>query len=311
MQVSLEGQKYTRIRCRQQHYYSGRQHPLNCTLCKAEISQYVNYISKKINASGQAGKKPKKTQLFHHYPHTGRHTLLSNTNRARSTAYPEGAVLTRQPLLALAPLASSRRPKAEEEWPGSSDIQDIPGPVQGQCQPAQRRSSSGAPGRLSLQPLPTRLLSPTLAPGPISSPSPSAAGVTPHPRIGWGQEGSTEPTVHWAPRLFKYSLKGKGGSLWGHPIGVWAKVELPGPQPLLVLQTVSPGDKLKSQLLESVTVTSFGKRIFAVPKLREGHPRLSDPDPMTDSPVRGGKSGRTHSADSHGGGRGQRGASIG
>lgn len=60
MQVSLEGQKYTGIRCRQQRYDSGHQHPLNCTLCKAELSQNVNYISKKINASGQAGKKAKK-----------------------------------------------------------------------------------------------------------------------------------------------------------------------------------------------------------------------------------------------------------
>lgn len=103
--------------------------------------------------------------------------------------------------------AAGRRPKAEEEWPGSSDRPDTPGPMQGQCQRAQRQEQ---PGPWPPPSPPSPLL---WARGRPPGPPVLSCRCDPDPRTGWGREGGTEPTVHWAPRLFRSSPKGKGALL--------------------------------------------------------------------------------------------------
>lgn len=67
-------------------------------------------------------------------------------------------------------------------------------------------------------PPPTRLLSPTPWPlGRSLSPRPGLQVRLLTPGLGCSQEGTTEPTVHWAPRPCRSSQKGSG---WGGLLGV-------------------------------------------------------------------------------------------
>lgn len=180
-------------------------------------------------------KKAPKPQLYHRSSHTGRHALLNTAPTGPGQHLPRGSCPR-----TTAPPGSGT---AGFQWTsqGRGRVARIqrhpehPRSHAGSVPASTARRSSWASGCLSPHPLPATSFPLPWPQGRAPVPSPSAAGVTPHPRIGWGQEESTERTVHWAPRLFRSSRKGKGGSPWGPPIGVWAKAELPGPQPLLVV----------------------------------------------------------------------------
>lgn len=103
-----------------------------------------------------------------------------------------------------------RRPTAEEEWPESSTIRDVP--VQGQWPMRTVMQEQQGPW----PPLP-HLLPPgsfSLHPGPWADPWSPRPGLQVRlltPGLGCSQEGTTEPTVHWAPRPCRSSQKGSRG----------------------------------------------------------------------------------------------------
>lgn len=118
--------------------------------------------------------------------------------------------------MALAPLASSRCPKAEEEWLKSSSIQDVPGPEHGWCRQAQQLG--GATGPVCLpRPSPTPAPSPfpTLALGQALGPLTLRGKCHSSPQT-WGgvrrEIQSKRPT--W---LFRSSQQKGKGAFFGVP----------------------------------------------------------------------------------------------